>query len=69
MANTIFIEVDYGTLLAFANGTSIEGRTISSPASPPVIDIGPALSTCESNGWTIVAFSAAPKQIWILGHS
>jgi hypothetical protein len=66
-----YLELDKETLIQFANGIKIDTFTISSTSSPSgVIDVGPALTWCDSQGWVLYTFSqSAGKSIYILKHA
>lgn len=68
----LYVEVDQERLIAFANGTSINGHTVTTPASPAVYDTAPALETVTSaaNGWSLAAkVITAGKEIYTLTHA
>lgn len=66
-----YLEVDQERLIAFANGTQINGHTITTPASPAVVDTAPALETITAtgNGWSLTnKVIVGSKEIYTLTH-
>jgi hypothetical protein len=66
-----YLELDHTQLIAFANGSSVNGITLATPGSG-IIDSGPALTiiTNAANAWTLAAkVMFGFKEIYTLHHA
>lgn len=67
-----YLELDRERLIAFANGTTINGHTITTVANPVVFDTAPALETVTAagNAWSLVAkVISGAREIYTLTHA